>query len=207
MTPNATSAAVLNRTSFVQENPTTIVNLEVPISSSNNADAPVLFNGDALGMTYQVRGCAWQSITTQVDVTDVTPAGIHLALKIDNATGDTGAANFAKGVIANNQITWTGAITDTWTFQGVLTSTSIFKNFLQVKNGGDTLVARIHATPGMTGVQPQTFNLSGTWVLKQAGQLDIDTVIVWNPNDLFSYHVHNKLTGQLMYNFQMPIDA
>ena len=83
-------------------------------------------------MTYQVRGCAWQNITTQLDVTDVTAAGIHLALKIDNATGDNGAAGFAKGVIANNQITWTGAITDTWTFQGSLLQSSTRENFLQV---------------------------------------------------------------------------
>ena len=74
----------------------------------------MLFNRDALGFTYQVRGCQWQSITTQVDVTDVTMAGIHLALKINDATGDAGAAGFAKGVIANNQITWAGAVTWCW---------------------------------------------------------------------------------------------
>ena len=201
MSASASADFILNRTTFEQENPTQIVNLEVPITSTNNADQPVLFNRDALGMTYQIRGCAWQSITTQLDVTDVTAAGIHLALKIDNATGDAGAAGFAKGVIANNQITWAGAITDTWTFQGTLLQSSTAENFLQVKNAGDTMVARIHATPGMTSVQPQTFDLSGTWVLKEAGQNPIDTVIVWNPNDPFSYHVHNKNTGQLMYNF------
>ena len=65
------------------------------------------------------------------------------------------------------------------------------------------MVARIHASPNMTSVQPQTFNLLGTWNLKQAGQTDIPTVIVWNPNDPFSYHVHNKSSGALMYNFQM----
>ena len=41
-------------------------------------------------MTYRVTGCAWQTITTTIDVTDVTAAGIHLALKKDNATGDAG---------------------------------------------------------------------------------------------------------------------
>ena len=129
LTPSASANFVQNRTTFVQENPTTVFHLDVPITSSNGAEQPVLFNRDALGFTYQVRGCQWQSITTQVDVTDVTQAGIHLALKIDNATGDIGAASFAKGVIANNQITWTGAITDTWTFHGTLIESGTFDFF------------------------------------------------------------------------------
>ena len=59
------------------------------------------------------------------------PFGIHLALKIDNATGDIGAASFAKGVISlqTKQITWNGAITDTWTFGGELLENNTFKNF------------------------------------------------------------------------------
>ena len=125
------------------------------VTSSNNAEAPVLTQVDSLGMTYRVNGCAWQTITTQIDVTDVTAAGIHLALKIDNATFAAGAAGFAHGTIVGNSITWFGAVTDTWTFRGQLLTPSTAHNFLQVKNGNDVMVARIHATPGMTTVQPQ----------------------------------------------------
>ena len=56
------------------------------------------------------------------------------------------------------------------------------------------MVARVHATPTMTSVQPQTFNLNGTWNLKQAGQADIPAVIYWNPNQEYSYYVFNKTT-------------
>lgn len=42
LTPSASSDFILNHATFEQENPTIIVNLAVPVTSTNNAEQPVL---------------------------------------------------------------------------------------------------------------------------------------------------------------------